>query len=825
MLSVIVYGRNDAHGYNLPKRAAISLNCLAQVLGDDDEILFADYNTPNDLPTFPEAVRDTLTPRARGLLRVLRIRPAHHAPQATRTHLALSEPVARNAAIRRARPGNRWLLSTNTDVVLVPPPGTPGLSAVLPSLAEGSWHLPRFELPEAVWEEFDRLDPAGILSGLAALGDRLGLDEIVSGSEAAVFDGHGDFQLMARHQVEAVHGFDERMRYGWVLDSNLARRLALRWSPAQALPGGFRLYHCDHTRVVGAIHGWDRVENDYRRFFAGVDRPEPPGQDENWGLAGVELEEIRLATGSGIFVRALSRVLPAPGPPLPPVSYSPDHPAGPAYPAEHVLPYLCNLILTHPRTSRLAWFGGRAVMLRLFVRAWTELGFVRPILVPDSCPLETGDLPGLERVPEAEALAGAGLFVFEFGAASQDRPGPPDPGTSGRWSDADLGRLVPVRRGLERLAAAERALVAAGAASRLVIAINAVNTLFEPLVAGTVASGRIPYSTRLRHGPIIAAPPPAEARSFHPKALAPWLGRRLGRRQPVPITEAVRLVSDLETVLEEPVGPARLAVMTRNATALLALLEHPWLTGTTPAGRLEALRIRITATRGSVRLAARLSVPVVAVPPPPAPCRLATVEDWEDDDWLAIARHFCGPFAANRFHQSGALWARVHIVRELERAAIDDRKVLVVAGASESPVPEPLAEVLSERGWQVTLTGTAGAAPAGLFRDPAHFTVRAEAELPAAARWSVVVLAPGPTWDVSALVAARTRLVPGGILAVAVPVRLDGEPHPPSIPAAALAVTVATLDHAWSEDMPPCPHYVAVSADGVTVTGVWLARG
>jgi len=60
---------------------------------------------------------------------------------------------------------------------------------------------------------------------------------------------------------------------------------------------------------------------------------------------------------------------------------------------------------------------------------------------------------------------------------------------------------------------------------------------------------------------------------------------------------------------------------------------------------------------------------------------------------------------------------------------------------------------------------------------------------------------------------------------VAVPVRLDGEPHPPSIPAAALAVTVATLDHAWSEDMPPCPHYVAVSADGVTVTGVWLARG
>ena len=34
MISVILYGRNDAHGYNLHKRAAISLNCVAQVLKD-----------------------------------------------------------------------------------------------------------------------------------------------------------------------------------------------------------------------------------------------------------------------------------------------------------------------------------------------------------------------------------------------------------------------------------------------------------------------------------------------------------------------------------------------------------------------------------------------------------------------------------------------------------------------------------------------------------------------------------------------------------------------------------------------------------------------
>ena len=72
MISIILYGRNDSYGYNLHKRAALSLNCMASVLSDpDDEILFVDYNTPNDFPTFPEAIRDTLTEEARSRLRIL----------------------------------------------------------------------------------------------------------------------------------------------------------------------------------------------------------------------------------------------------------------------------------------------------------------------------------------------------------------------------------------------------------------------------------------------------------------------------------------------------------------------------------------------------------------------------------------------------------------------------------------------------------------------------------------------------------------------------------------------------------------------------------
>src|SRR5258708_16946278 len=122
MFSVILYGRNDSHGYNLHKRAAISFNALADVMSDpDDEILFVDYNTPDDHPTFPEAIHDTLTDKTKRVMRLLRVRPAHHAHLNSKTHLAPPEPQSRNVALRRSNPRNRWILDTHTDILLPPP--------------------------------------------------------------------------------------------------------------------------------------------------------------------------------------------------------------------------------------------------------------------------------------------------------------------------------------------------------------------------------------------------------------------------------------------------------------------------------------------------------------------------------------------------------------------------------------------------------------------------------------------------------------------------------------------------------------------------------
>ena len=121
MLSVIMYGRNDSHGYNLHKRAAISFNAIAEVMSDpDDEILFVDYNTPDDHPTFPEAIHDTLTDKAKKVMRIFRVRPQQHSHLKARTHLVALEAQSRNVALRRSNPRNRWILYTNTDMLLVP---------------------------------------------------------------------------------------------------------------------------------------------------------------------------------------------------------------------------------------------------------------------------------------------------------------------------------------------------------------------------------------------------------------------------------------------------------------------------------------------------------------------------------------------------------------------------------------------------------------------------------------------------------------------------------------------------------------------------------
>src|SRR5271157_709133 len=279
MLSVILYGRNDNYGYNLHKRAALSLNCMAEVLTDvNDEIIFVDYNTPDDYPTFPEAIADTLTPKARSLVRVIRVRPeVHRARFEPRTHLKAIEPVSRNVAIRRANPDNRWILSTNTDIIFVPRNG-PSLTEAIEGFGDGFYCAPRIEIPETLWESYDRLDPAGVIAETRHWGSAAHLDEIVFGSETILYDGPGDFQLVQRKDLFKIDGFHEGMLLGWHVDSNIFKRLGFVYeSIGDAAPAVFG-YHCDHTRQVTPAHSHRSPENDSAAFVDQVIGPTIPEQ-------------------------------------------------------------------------------------------------------------------------------------------------------------------------------------------------------------------------------------------------------------------------------------------------------------------------------------------------------------------------------------------------------------------------------------------------------------------------------------------------------------------------------------------------------------------
>ncbi len=495
LISVILYGRNDSYGYNLHKRAALSLNTIAALLTDpDDEILFVDYNTPDDFPTFPEAIADTLTDCARAKLRVLRVRPAQHARFCGRTHLVALEPIARNVAVRRANPANRWVLSTNTDMIFVPHDGA-SLTEIIRPLQDGYYHLPRFEIPETLWESLDRGDPTGTMATVAAWGRDFHLNEIVAAdNDFFGFDGPGDFQLILREDLLAMHGFDERMLLGWHVDANIARRLALIRGRTGALDTRLGGYHCDHTRQVTAAHKPGSVANDWRGFVDDVRDAVAPGQP-NWGLADAVIEEIRLDKGAAIYVGALRQAIGAP-------MAAPSHLLhGRAsrdrvdYDARHVVPFLIDALVAYPRDLQLGWFGARRELLGRFAVAWAALGFSTPIWVARNADWLGPDLPDNAIWADIAAIGtGAGAFVFDFGM-------PLDRAPDSRVPLDQEPVLRFVADGLRAMAAAEDAHLAQPmAAQRRFIGVNAVLNQWESLIGSVVGAASAPLATRLRQG-------------------------------------------------------------------------------------------------------------------------------------------------------------------------------------------------------------------------------------------------------------------------------------------------------------------------------------
>jgi len=505
MLSIVVYGRNDNYGYNLHKRAAISLNCMAEVLNNpEDEIVFVDFNTADDLPTFPEAIRDTLTDKARGLLRIIRVRGHVHKRAIKDSCLFVNEPLARNIGIRRTNPSNRWILSTNTDMVFVSRQGST-LSEVVAKLEDGYYALPRFEVPETLWETVDRLLPTAIISSFREWGERLNLNEVVTGRPYQGYDAPGDFQLFPRHEFMNMQGFDESMIYGWHVDSNLCKRMNLYYGKTDSLAESYLGYHCDHTRVSTPAHAAGHQENDWRANCDAVETPFLPAQAEDWGGASEYFEEIRLSEGDMVYEKNLQAILAGKVLTPPDVAYTDQsYNSNVFYTTRHAFPYLADTLVSMPKGLKTAYAGTNTELLDMLGAFILRMEFTNPVSfhaellasenMGNALPGTSCDAAGTRQLMDAD------LFIVDM----YFNPAKSIENEHGfrvlEFSPEVLKACISRMTLLLNLALREHRSQRLGRDPRKFIFVGLHGTIFEDLVMRLFGLTAVPFSCHISHG-------------------------------------------------------------------------------------------------------------------------------------------------------------------------------------------------------------------------------------------------------------------------------------------------------------------------------------
>jgi hypothetical protein len=698
MISVILYGRNDSYGYNLHKRGVLSLNCIAEVLDDpDDEILFVDYNTPDDLPTFVEAIADMLTPKARRLVRTLRVRPAQHARFASQTHLRCLESPARNAALRRSNPRNRWMLATNTDMVFIPR-SDKSLSAIAAGLPDGFYHTARFEIPEILWETLDRCDPSACIASIGSWGKRLQLNEVVYGYVPTIFDGPGDFQLFLRDDGLRIDGFDESMLLGWHVDTNIAVRLAmLRGKGVGSVLDHVFAYHCDHNRESTPAHAHGAVQNSWQRFVVDVNDYGAPQQRDTWGFNGEPVDEIRLDDASKI-VAALESVIPSMGDKLYVTGITPET-TDLRYDPEHVVPYLANAIGAFPREWSVGYAGCRAKTFALFASLWKALGFTGKIFVSNDTPhvaASPSNDPAIELASEADFHAKPDFFIVEMGAATDDASAKPvglrESPEEGYVPLAveDYVKLLRVHRAFVRAVVAEQE---AGAVRRRFILVNMQSSAVAGNAKWRVGTVATPTGAHLTHGFALSDP-------FVKPQIDPivWLQSRLSGVWPARRDSLEQIVDGIVAGADSVVF-AGLGPVATDLARLLGLSDAPAVFGVNRE-RLDAIAGSLEGQRFSRRYASTLRDATIVdqAEARTGLTRIAALEDFDDKEWGKWAVRAWGPPPVqNRLLRNRDVWESTHILYALDRSkALGGTVLLLTHRDSGTSINQTLSSAIAD---------------------------------------------------------------------------------------------------------------------------------
>jgi hypothetical protein len=267
VLSVVLIGRNDNHGYNLSKRVSQSINSIAQSLTSTDEIIFVDWNSPPGYPPMPISIHDELSDYAKKLLKTVVVSPSIHKQFVGESNKMVIEPFARNVGMRRVSKDSKWILNTNTDILLLNT-----TQGTLRDIAEKYDQSPtvafRYEIPEFVWESFDRRDPRSIQETLRKWHEQKFLEKnlriaIDEGQGFALPDAVGDFQLATKTLWHSLTGFAEDMLKGWHVDSRAAIQMNRLSSGLQFInPEELSIFHQNHMRTSTIYHNSDETNDE-----------------------------------------------------------------------------------------------------------------------------------------------------------------------------------------------------------------------------------------------------------------------------------------------------------------------------------------------------------------------------------------------------------------------------------------------------------------------------------------------------------------------------------------------------------------------------------
>jgi hypothetical protein len=276
-ISAAVIARNDGYGGNLIQRSTYCLNSLIHTF---DEVVFCDWNSPNNRTLIDEIRNDLLKKQK---LRVIKVTP-EQASKFTNFDPKASpccEVLARNIAIRRC--SGDYIISTNIDIVVTERRKLRELE-----LQDKTFYtIPRRHIDLNHLIKFNPTDVSCIQDFLYLNREQYWQHKL---GGAGAYPGDiwskvcccGDFQIAHRNIWHTIRGFEESMIYRNFADTNVQKKAALHGFNLEAKTD-YDVFHINHGSHSTPMHG--------NCAFKTVRDFTQTTNSENWGFSNIPFAE------------------------------------------------------------------------------------------------------------------------------------------------------------------------------------------------------------------------------------------------------------------------------------------------------------------------------------------------------------------------------------------------------------------------------------------------------------------------------------------------------------------------------------------------------